>query len=466
MPTISQLPIAASVTAGDTVPISQNGAAHSVSIGALLSETQPALVLAQGALLGRVSLGPGGPEEIAIGAGLLLNAATLQVVSALGTASNSDLRALPLTTAPTGQDLIGIDQTGTIHAISYANLINGQTIDSAQPAAAASDSDTFWVGQGGNTMVGQSFSAVWPWIASKLVSYKAPVIEIGVNTTLDGTVHNARVLVCSQPLTLTPILSNMGSGFQCEVVNLSTGTVLLAGTTISSTGTSSLAPGQAATVRCLTYTGGTVVYASIGNGSSGAPANAPGAVGGLAVTNATPSSVLLNWQAPSSGTAPTSYTIQYREHGTSNWTGSVSGISGTSRTVTGLNANTAYDFVAIAVSSSGSGPLSAVATGSTTAQSGSVTSIIWNIAPSGSYIHGSGAIGVNVHVAPSTSAVQFGFSNAATVAPSSWTAGSFVNTDLWGAYVPIPATAGTWYAWASGTDGSAPTAYATAFTVT
>ena len=139
MPTISQLPIAASVTAGDTVPISQNGAAHSVSIGALLSETQPALVLAQGALLGRVSLGPGGPEEIAIGAGLLLNAATLQVVSALGTASNSDLRALPLTTAPTGQDLIGIDQTGTIHAISYANLINGQTIDSAQPAAAASD---------------------------------------------------------------------------------------------------------------------------------------------------------------------------------------------------------------------------------------------------------------------------------------------------------------------------------------
>jgi len=41
-----------------------------------------------------------------------------------------------------------------------------------------------------------------------------------------------------------------------------------------------------------------------------------------------------------------------------------------------------------------------------------------------------------------------------------------VNTDLWGAYVSTPATAGTWYAWVEGTDGSRPTVYSTAFTVT
>jgi len=41
----------------------------------------------------------------------------------------------------------------------------------------------------------------------------------------------------------------------------------------------------------------------------------------------------------------------------------------------------------------------------------------------------------------------------------------YVNTDLWGAYVPIPATAGTWYAWCEGTDGSAPTVFPTAFAV-
>ena len=40
-----------------------------------------------------------------------------------------------------------------------------------------------------------------------------------------------------------------------------------------------------------------------------------------------------------------------------------------------------------------------------------------------------------------------------------------VNTDLWGQYMPTPPTAGTWYAWAEGTDGSAVTVYPTSFTV-
>ena len=32
-----------------------------------------------------------------------------------------------------------------------------------------------------------------------------------------------------------------------------------------------------------------------------------------------------------------------------------------------------------------------------------------------------------------------------------------VNSNLWGNHVPTPATAGTWYVWAEGLDGSAPT---------
>ena len=44
-----------------------------------------------------------------------------------------------------------------------------------------------------------------------------------------------------------------------------------------------------------------------------------------------------------------------------------------------------------------------------------------------------------------------------TIAPTSWTAGTYVNTDLWGAYLATPATAGTWYAWVEGMDGSCPT---------
>ena len=41
-----------------------------------------------------------------------------------------------------------------------------------------------------------------------------------------------------------------------------------------------------------------------------------------------------------------------------------------------------------------------------------------------------------------------------------------VNSDFWGVYAPTPASAGTWYAWVAGPDGSMPTVYPTPFTVT
>ena len=43
---------------------------------------------------------------------------------------------------------------------------------------------------------------------------------------------------------------------------------------------------------------------------------------------------------------------------------------------------------------------------------------------------------------------------------------TYVNSDLWGAYVSTPASAGSWYAWVEGTDGSKPTVYPTPFIVT
>jgi len=73
---------------------------------------------------------------------------------------------------------------------------------------------------------------------------------------------------------------------------------------------------------------------------------------------------------------------------------------------------------------------------------------------------------VNAHINPATAGVQFGFSLSATVPPSSWAVANFVNTDLWGSYVSTPASAGTWYGWVEGTDGSTPTVYPTPFTVT
>jgi hypothetical protein len=40
-----------------------------------------------------------------------------------------------------------------------------------------------------------------------------------------------------------------------------------------------------------------------------------------------------------------------------------------------------------------------------------------------------------------------------------------VSGDFWAAYMLTPATAGTWYAWAEGLDGSAPTVSPSPFLV-
>jgi hypothetical protein len=42
---------------------------------------------------------------------------------------------------------------------------------------------------------------------------------------------------------------------------------------------------------------------------------------------------------------------------------------------------------------------------------------------------------------------------------------ALVNTDLWGAFIGTPSTAGTYFMWAEGTDGSAITVFSTPFVV-
>jgi hypothetical protein len=531
MPTISQLPSSTQVTASDEIPVSQAGTTHAVTVGTLLASTQPAVISPTGTLLGRISIGPGGPEPIAVGSGLLLNGGTLA-------ASGSDHASYPLETAlqPTDQvvlnsagtpklltlsllrelfsaganitispsgtisadgatgltaapvatysitglvpvtsiaatDLVAISQAGTDHTISYADLLDGLTIDLAQPAAAATETDALWVAQGSNTMLRQTFAAVWTWLVGKLPTYRLPVVEITHDTSLDATIHNGRILVCSQPVTLTPLLLNLGSGFFCDVINLSSASVTFGAGIVASSGVSSLPAGQAATLRSISYSGGNVVFALVAGATTGSastsPPVLPGQVTALSASNPTTNSISLTWSAPGSGGSVSSYTVQYRASGATTWSVFASGLAATTETVTGLAAGTSYDFQVYAMNSAGSGQASAGASANTTsASAGAVTSVTWNMVPSGSYAHGTGSIGVNVHVSPANAPVQFGFSTSSSTPPTSWTVGSFVNTDLWGAYVSTPATAGTWYAWVEGTDGSKPTVYATAFTVT
>jgi Fibronectin type III domain len=613
MPTISQLPATSQVTAADQLPISQGGSACSVDVGSLLATTQPAIMIATGSLFGRTSLGQGGPEPVTVGTGLLLNSTTLTangtdhagfpsegalsltdqaVVNSAGSpkllplsllrglfspgsnvaidengtisaavasgTSGYSITALPTVATISAGDLVAISQAGTDHTITYANFVDGQTIDEAQAADAASDADTFLVAQNSNVMTRQTLAAMWAWLNAKLVSYQMPTLELTTNTTLSATAHNGHMLICSQTLTLTPAPTAMGSGFSCTLLNVSDGNITLGSGITTSSGNASVPPGQMATISCATYSGGTLVYAWI-SGATSSPAvpgqisgisaglvtassvalswtplspspasytvqyringttawsqaapvstsastvagllaatsydftvfavssagsgtasaivtvattgtvSAPGQVTGLTTSNPTVSAISLAWSQPVSGGAVNSYTVQYRVSGTASWAAAATSLTTASFTMTGLSAATSYDFQVLAANTAGTGPASAVATASTAAASGSVTSITWNMVPSGSYTHGAGAIGVNAQVTPGTAPVQFGFSTSATVPPTSWTAGNFVNTNLWGAYVNAPSVAGSYYAWCEGTDGSEATVYPNSFIVT
>ena len=453
MPTISQLPPANAVTSGDLVPISQSGSTVATTVGDLLVNTQPPIIAPTGSLLGRNSLGTGGPETVAVGAGLNLARGTLAATGIAGLATTGTIAA---------SDLVGISQGGADRSIAYSAFLDGMTIDLAQAASPTTDSDTLWVAQGSSTMLRQTFAAIWAWVMSKLPSYKRPVVEIVNNTTLDGTVHNGSVLICSQPVTISPAFVNMGSGFSCDIINLGSGLVTFGSGITTSTGGTSLAPGQWAMLRGGSYSGGNVVFAGIST-STIAP---PGQVVGLTASGATANGMTFTWAAPTTGGSPTSYTVQFRISGTTTWSTASDAVSGLSFTLTGLQGGSSYDFQVFGANSGGAGTASATVTATTLASAGTVSAITWNLAPSGSYVHGSGTIGVNAHVTPSTAAVQFGLSGSSTTLPTAWIAATFVNTDLWGAFVPIPTTAGTWYAWCEGTDGSVPTVYATPFTVT
>jgi len=266
-------------------------------------------------------------------------------------------------TSMAGTDLVGISQGGADHTITLSNLLEGETIDQGSAAAPVSGSDTFWTGQGGSAMVVQSIGAVWTWLAKQLPLYPLPIVELISNTQLDPSVHNQRIVVCSQPITVTAS-SLLTSGFYCTLINVSSGTVNLSGFTTSS-GSGTLSPGQSAILTSASYSGGTVRYAMIAGGAS-TPPSPPGTPTGLTAGTPTASTVPLSWTAPGSGGAPASYTVQYQVTGGSGWT-QVSGISGTSYSVTGLAASTEYNFQVQAVNAGGSSAFTATSNATTAA---------------------------------------------------------------------------------------------------
>lgn len=77
MPTIPELPSATQTGAQDEIPVSQAGVTRAVTVAELLSGTQQTIEVPSPSVLGRASLGPGGPEALSVGLGLNIQAASL-----------------------------------------------------------------------------------------------------------------------------------------------------------------------------------------------------------------------------------------------------------------------------------------------------------------------------------------------------------------------------------------------------
>ena len=119
MPTIDELPVATSVSDSDELPVSQSDTARKATRAQLLSGVQPALSVAQGTILGRVSAGSGSPEAITIGANLTLANATLSAPAAF------EIAGLNAGGVPSAGDLVAVAQGGQNAAISYATFAAG-----------------------------------------------------------------------------------------------------------------------------------------------------------------------------------------------------------------------------------------------------------------------------------------------------------------------------------------------------
>ena len=120
MPSIEGLDAGLAVADSDMIPVSQNHTVRKVSRAQVLSGVQRAITLASGHLLGRNSAGAGAPEQVAVGANLVLQGGTLSAAT-----SSLDVAALPAGVAPAASDLVPFAQGGRNVAVSYGAFLGG-----------------------------------------------------------------------------------------------------------------------------------------------------------------------------------------------------------------------------------------------------------------------------------------------------------------------------------------------------
>ncbi len=132
MPTVPQLPAVSAVTPNDQIMVSQGGQSVSATTQVLLAGTQPQLILGQGALLGRVTAGSGGPEPVPVGSGLVLAQGTLAAdTGVLAVLASPNLAGRPTApTPPQGDNSQALATTAFVAASNPALTFVGDVVGS------------------------------------------------------------------------------------------------------------------------------------------------------------------------------------------------------------------------------------------------------------------------------------------------------------------------------------------------
>jgi hypothetical protein len=219
MPSIMQLPLAATCGPDDELPVAQGSITRSVSVSTLLGNLQPLLQLSTGTLLGRTSVGDGSVELLTGGSGISIGAGS---VGATG-GDHANFAVQPVLT-PTDDVIlnsaglprrlqlglmrglfsagtqIAIDNSGVIsasvsvfHAASGAPQISGKNGDQYLDAASGEiwqNQQGSWIDSGQNILAAERnarISALAPLISLRASSNgTVPAI-----LTLDGTAASA-----------------------------------------------------------------------------------------------------------------------------------------------------------------------------------------------------------------------------------------------------------------------------------
>ena len=244
MPTIQQLPSASSTSTTDEIPVSQSGTTRSVTVGALLATAQPVITLPSTTLLGRNSLGPGGPEIVAPGLGLQLGNGSLSadgadhadfpleaqlnvtdnvILDSDGTPSRLPLTALrDLFTAGSNVTIEG----GTISAAAGSEL----TLPAAAPLLSSNGTALTAVALGSNlSLTGGTLSAA---ASSGVAAPAAAALVSSTGTSLTGIALGANLSLAAGTLSAASLAAPSASGLVSSTGS-SLATVALAGASYS-----------------------------------------------------------------------------------------------------------------------------------------------------------------------------------------------------------------------------------------